>query len=313
MNDTEKLLGMLPGYAKYLDEADVVEISLNPSGDVFVERFGSGTHAVGRMEPAAAERFIRYCASVVRESISAANPILSARVPGTGHRIEALLPPVVAAPTFSIRRHAEQLIVLSDFVDDAAACASINEAIKARQNIVIAGSTGSGKTTFVNSCLDRLATQTPDARLLVLEDTPELQVGIANVVHLQSAPVAALERLLVSSLRLSPTRIILGEVRTGAVLMTLLKSWNTGHPGGLTTIHANSAHETIDRMRLLASEVSVSDQSDFIHQAVDLIIFLSRDYGAPVGPTGHHMPERPSVRQILSVSPSNEPELLYET
>lgn len=301
MNDQTKLNGMLPGCAAFLNEPDVVEISLNPDGAIFVERFGVGIQSVGRMEPAAAERFIRYCASMARESISAANPILSARVPGTPHRIEALLPPVVAAPTFSIRRHVEQLIDLAAFVEDAAACEIIREAIHERQNIVIAGSTGSGKTTFVNSCLQALATQTPDARLLVLEDTPELQVGIANVVHLQSAPVAALERLLVSSLRLSPTRIILGEVRTGAVLMTLLKCWNTGHPGGLTTIHANSAAETIDRMRILASEVSLSDQSDFIRQAVDLIIFLARDYGAP------------TVRQILRVPQSDKPEILYET
>ncbi len=301
MSEDSKLPVLLPGCAAFLDAPDVVEISLNPSGDIFVERFGVGIEHAGRMEPAAAERFIRYCACAVRESISAANPILPCRVPGTPHRIEALLPPVVAAPTFSIRRHVEQVIDLATFFEDAATCEIIRAAIKTRQNIVIAGSTGSGKTTFVNSCLETLASQTPDARLLVLEDTPELQVGIANVVHLQSAPVAGLERLLVSSLRLSPTRIVLGEVRTGAVLMTLLKCWNTGHPGGLTTIHANSANQTIDRMRILASEVSISDQRDFIRQAVDLIIFLARDYGAP------------TVRQILRVSQSNKLEILYET
>lgn len=298
MRDLDVMLG---AYAPLLNETGVVEISLNPSGAVFVERFGTGTVRVGSMSAAAAERFVRFCAAEVNESLSASNPILSSRVPGTTHRIEALLPPVVRAPSFSIRRHTERVIDLADFLGDTQACAVLKDAISARENILIAGSTGSGKTTLVNSCLASLAELTPDARLLVLEDTPELQVGIANVVHLQSAPVASLDRLLVSSLRLSPDRIILGEVRTGAVLMTLLKAWNTGHPGGLTTIHANSARETIGRMRMLASEVSVSDQTALIHQAIRLIVFISRDVGPP------------RLRQILRLHPEhqNETEILY--
>ena len=290
----------LQGLEVFLDEPGVVEISLNPTGDVFVERFGQGSKIEGTMSPALAERFLRYCAAANELSVDALNPILSTRVPGTQHRIEGILPPVVRATSFSIRLHAARTIPLEEFVGNAEVYQVLCSSIEARHNIVVAGSTGSGKTTFVNSCLQTLSEVDSSARLLVLEDTEELRPVNANTLLMLSSPAITLDRLLVSSLRLSPDRIVVGEVRTGAVLMTLLKSWNTGHPGGLTTVHANSAEDVLDRFRMLASEVSVSDQSRFIGGAVDTIVFLKRDIGAP------------EVRQILQVHSSQSMETLYE-
>lgn len=294
------LANYLPEFYKYLEEPDVVEMSLNPDGAVFVERFGLGSECVGMIKAADAERFIRFCAAQNNLSLTFEHPILSTRVPGTLHRIEAVIPPVVQASSFSIRRHGAGVVPLETFVGDPELEALIRGSIKARDNIVVAGATASGKTTFLNSCLDTMAEQSPDARLLLLEDTQELQSQNANTLSLLASPHVSLDQLLVSSLRLAPDRIIVGEVRTGAVLMTLLKSWNTGHPGGLTTIHANGAADVIDRFRMLASEVAVSDQRDFIGRAVDVILFLERDIGAPL------------VRQMIRLTNTAKLETLYE-
>lgn len=296
---SEDLARYFPEHFGLLSQEDVVEVSLNPCGTVFVERFGLGTRAEGKMEPSAAERFIRYCAAQTEQSVTKNAPILSARIPSTPHRLEALLPPVVAAPSFSIRRHRGQVVDLAEFAGSLELADQIAELIAARKNIVVAGATGSGKTTFLNSCLATLAKQSPHARLLVLEDTPEIVTQSENALSLLSNADVSLERLLVSSLRLSPERVIVGEVRTGAVLMTLLKSWNTGHPGGFTTVHADGARDVVARFEMLASEVSVSDQTSFIHRAVDAVIFLERGVSAPV------------ISELLSIHTSGQQETLY--
>lgn len=290
----------LPGFDHVLDESDVVELSLNPDGAVWIERFGSAPVVIGNLTATFSERFIRFCAARSGHCLSEDQPILSTRVPGTLHRIEALLPPIVEAPSFSIRRHGAKVVPLCEFAGDARAEGIILAALAGRENIVVAGATSSGKTTLVNSCLSALAEIDPSSRLLVLEDTSELQPVSSNVLPMKSAGAVGLDRLLVSSLRLSPDRIVVGEVRTGAVLMTLLKCWNTGHPGGLTTVHADGALDVIDRFRMLASEVSVSDQSRFIFRAIDKVIFVARDVGAPV------------IRQIVQIHSNEQMESVYE-
>ncbi len=278
MIDLPRLLGW---HYPYLADNRVVEISLNPDGAVFVEYFGQPPKACGTMPPAFAERFIRNCASASNAVIARSSPIWSGRIPGTAHRIEALLPPLADGPAFSIRRHREQIVPLAEFAPDTALKDEIEAAIAARKNIVLAGSTGSGKTTLANSCLAYLCDCAPDTRVLILEDTPEIQTGLANCAQFRTAEDVSLDRLLASSLRFAPTRIVLGEVRTGPVLMTLLKAWNTGHPGGITTIHANSAGDVLNRMRILCGEVSPTDQSDFILSALDMVLFVARGTECP--------------------------------
>jgi P-type conjugative transfer ATPase TrbB len=297
------LQSMLGKVFEPLMDKDVVEISLNPSLDVYVEYFGADAILHSRMERDIAERFIRYCASQTDGSITKENPILSARIPDLGHRIEALLPPVVDAPSFSIRRHSDRVIPLSDFVSDERARRYIENAIETKKSIIVAGSTGSGKTTLTNGCLDHLGKTDPNTRMVILEDTPEIKPSLKNSIHLRTSHSVDMDRLLTSTLRLAPDRIVVGEVRNGAVLMTLLKAWNTGHPGGVTTLHANSADEVLSRMRVLSSEVSVSDQSEFIMSALDMIIFVAR---------GNNHPEIQKILSINKSKPTPIVEQIYE-
>ncbi|EEE35211.1 conjugal transfer ATPase [Rhodobacteraceae bacterium KLH11] len=277
MLDFERLLGPI---FPYLHDPDVVEISLNPDRKIFVEHFGAPAKGVGTMDPDLAERFIRSCATVTDMLIDPKEPIFSGRIPGTAHRIEAVLPPLVDGPMLSIRRHRDQVLPLSEFAPAADLRCEIEEAISERKNILVAGGTGSGKTTLTNSLLATLYEQAPDTRLLVIEDTPELNVGLSNHARMRSSHDVSMDRLLVSVLRHAPNRIVVGEVRTGIVLMTLFKAWNTGHPGGITTIHANSADEVLPRMQSLASEVSVTDQIALITSCLDLVLFVERSTGS---------------------------------
>ncbi len=276
--DIATLLGPL---GPLLEAPDVVEISCNPDGRVFVERFGADPCPHGHMDARDADRFIRWCATLSKARVAADTPIFSGRIPGTAHRIEALVPPVVDAPAFSIRRHSTRPITLVDFVPEEEPGHLIKAAIAARHNILIAGATGSGKTTLLNACLDHLNGLAPATRLVVIEDTPEIRAPFANSMAIRTADRVTMDRLLVSALRLAPQRIIVGEVREGAVLMTLLKAWNTGHPGGLVTLHANGADEVMARLAMLATEVTSTDQTPFIRNTTDMIVFVRRGRARP--------------------------------
>ncbi|WP_419738616.1 ATPase, T2SS/T4P/T4SS family [Ruegeria sp.] len=272
----------LPGpFAALLDDADVIEICVNPDGAVFVERFGAGWSNWGDLAAAEAEGFLRWCATRNHTSITEDSPCLKARLPGTAHRVAGLIPPVVAAPSFTIRRHLDRVIALGAFLPDPEPRAILGKALRARRNIVIAGATGSGKTTLLNACLDEIADIAPETRLVSIEDTPEIRTRLINRVQMQASGTTGMDALLSETLRHAPTRIVLGEVRAGHVLMTLLKAWHTGHPGGLVTLHANSAHEVMDRLWTLGTEVMASDPTPALMQATDMIVFLRRGAGAP--------------------------------
>ena len=264
-----------------LEDPEVIEISCNPSGDVFVECFGAAPERWGRLDDHTRDRFVRWCATWSGTAITREQPIFSGRIYGTAHRIEALIPPVVEATTFSIRRHSERVITLAEYVPETAPQGLIRAALKAKKNILIAGATGSGKTTFLNACLHELSALAPRTRLVVIEDTPEIRSPLENTVSLRTSERVSMDRLLVSSLRQAPDRIVVGEVRGGAVLMTLIKAWNTGHPGGLVTLHANSAGEVMERLKLLATEVVSADPVPILMQATDMIVFLRRDTDRP--------------------------------
>ena len=282
MSGATSLRDVLGPVAELLDDPKVVEISCNPSGHIFVERFGSAPVLWGKLDPAVADRFVRWCASWSSGRITADTPIFSGRIHGTPHRIEAPVPPVVDAPSFSIRRHSERLITLRDYVPEDDARTLISEAIAQKKNILIAGGTSSGKTTLLNACLLEMAAMAPETRLITIKDTPEIRSPFENSVAMRTTDTIGMDRLLVSALRQAPDRIVVGEVREGAVLMTLIKSWNTGHPGGLVTLHANSAHEVMPRLQVLASEVLINDPVPILMQAMDMIVFIQRGTEAPV-------------------------------
>jgi type IV secretion system protein TrbB len=266
-----------------LEAPDTLEILANPDGTVWIERASRGLErADARLEAPERDRIIRLVASAAGEPCDRNAPIVSAELPGTGERFEGILPPVAEAPCFSIRKPASTPFGLDDYVRAGALAPAIalalREALRTRQNIVIAGGASSGKTTFANALLAEPVLR-PD-RIVILEDTRELRCQTPNVTQLRTHRACVTLRDLVrSTLRLRPDRIVVGEVRGGEAL-DLLKAWNTGHPGGLTTLHANSAAGAFSRLENLVAEASSVLPFNLIGDAIDIIVFLSRRSGA---------------------------------
>jgi len=264
--------------------ADTIEVIVNPDGNVFVESTGAGRRSAGfALEPAETERAIRLIATMTGTEVTRERPIVSAELPPRGERFEGVLPPVSRAPCFAIRKPASRIIKLSDYVVAGALTGAqktrLVDAIHARANIIVAGGTGSGKTTLTNALLSEIAAL--GERIVILEDTRELQCAAEDVVALRTQPGSVtLDDLVRSTLRLRPDRIIVGEVRGGEAL-ALLKAWNTGHPGGIATVHANSARAALSRLEQLAMEASASSPTALIAEAVDLVVFIER--GGPAG------------------------------
>lgn len=262
-----------------LEDPSVVEIMLNPDGRLFIERLGQGIDSMGQLQPGAAEIIIGSVAHALQTEASEDQPIISGELPIGGHRFEGLLPPVVRAPSFTIRKRASRLIPLDDYVRGAIMTSEhshlIRKAIQARLNIVISGGTGSGKTTLANAVIAEMVHSSPEHRLVILEDTAEIQCAAENAVSLHTTDTVDMARLLKSTMRLRPDRIIVGEVRDGAAL-TLLKAWNTGHPGGITTIHANNALSALRRLEQLTAEASQQPMHEVIGEAVELVVSIER-------------------------------------
>lgn len=262
-----------------LDDPTVVEIMLNPDGKLFIERLGHGISPAGEMSRAAAETVIGSVAHVLNSEVDDDRPIVSGELPIGGHRFEGLLPPIVTGPSFTIRRRASRLIPIDDYVASGTMSVAqadvIRSAVAARLNIVVSGGTGTGKTTLTNAILAEIVANAPGDRLVILEDTVEIQCAADNAVCLHTSDTVDMSRLLKSTMRLRPDRIIVGEVRDGAAL-TLLKAWNTGHPGGIATIHSNTARSALQRLEQLTAEASHQPMQAVIGDAVDLIISIER-------------------------------------
>ncbi len=261
----------------------VLEVTVNPDGRLWLDHAVSGRVDTGvHLAPAAVERIIRLVASQAGRASGVEHPIVSAELPGTGERFEGVLPPVARHPCFSIRRPSERVLDLETQVRTGALApaqaALLRDAVRARRNIVVAGGASSGKTTLANALLHEI--RDLGHRVLLLEDTRELVCRTAECVALRTQPgVASLTDLLRSTLRLRPDRIVVGEVR-GAEALALIKAWNTGHPGGLATLHANSAPAALARLELLIQEAAAAVDRRLVAEAVDLVVFLDRSGGA---------------------------------
>jgi P-type conjugative transfer ATPase TrbB len=268
---------MGPAIALALDEPDVVEVLVNPDGRLWLDRHGSGRADTGVvLTPNEAERIIRLVASHVRAEASASFPIVSAELPETGERFEGLLPPVALVACFAIRKPATTTFHLSDYVRAQIASPAmakvLSEAVAGGRNILVAGGTGSGKTTLANALLAEVAGL--DQRVVIIEDTRELRCDARDAVALRTKPgVATLADLVRSTLRLRPDRIVVGEVRGGEAL-DMLKAWNTGHPGGIATVHANSARAALYRIEQLVQEAVTTVPRRLIADAIDLVVFI---------------------------------------
>ena len=273
---------MGPAIAAALADPAVIEVMVNPDGALRLDRLGEGRSDTGvRLGVSEVERIIRLVASHVRVEVHAGHPIVSAELPPrdegvAGERFEGILPPVALAPCFTIRKPAARIYTLDDYIADRilapAQAAILRQAITDRLNILIVGGTSSGKTTLANALLAEMAGL--DERIILLEDTRELQCAAPDCVALRTRPgVVSLADLVRSTLRFRPDRIIVGEVR-GAEALDMLKAWNTGHPGGIATVQANSARAALYRLEQLIQEAVVTVPRRLIAEAIDVLVFI---------------------------------------
>ena len=283
--------------ADALAEPDVVEALINSDGLVWLDRIGQGLQPTEtRLSAADRETAIRLLAHEAGDTVGEHRAALSAILPDSAARIQALLPPLVEAPIIAIRKRPSRIYTLPDYVADGIATAEqanlLQDAVAAKRNIIVAGGTGSGKTTLLNALLAEAQFQ--QSRVLVLEDTAELQCASPNCVQLltkRTEPPVTMRDLVQMTLRLRPDRIVVGEVRDGAAL-EVLKAWNTGHPGGLLTLHANSAADAIARIEDLAMEATQHPPRRLIASTVDIIVFIART------PTGRAVTEIIQVKSV---------------
>ncbi|WP_209612965.1 P-type conjugative transfer ATPase TrbB [Sphingomonas sp. PL20] len=266
--------------ATWLADASVIEVMLNPDGRLWIDRLGEGiTDSGERLAPTDGERIIRLVAHHVGAEVHDQSPRVSAELPETGERFEGLLPPVVAAPAFAIRKPAVAIFTLDAYAQagimSRLQAAVLRNGVATRANILVAGGTGTGKTTLTNALLAEVAKTTD--RVVLIEDTRELQCDSPNLVAMRTKDgVATLSDLVRSSLRLRPDRIPIGEVR-GSEALDLLKAWATGHPGGVGTIHAGSAIGALRRMEQLIQEAVITVPRALIGETINLIAVLVRD------------------------------------
>ena len=267
-----------PAIAAALDDPSVIEVMVNPDGRLWLDRQREGRALTGEViGPAETERVIRLVASHIRVEVSRDAPVVSAELPGTGERFEGVLPPVATGPCFAIRKSAGGVFRLDDYVAGgvmtAAQADALRDAVRDRANVLVAGGTSSGKTTLANALLAEIAAS--GDRIVILEDTRELVCGADDVVALRTRPGAvSLADLVRSTLRLRPDRIIVGEVR-GAEALDMFKAWNTGHPGGIATLHANGARAALTRLEQLIQEAVVTVPRALIAEAIDVVVFLA--------------------------------------
>ena len=266
-----------PSIAGYLADPTIVEVMLNPDGRLWVDRLSDGLADTGeRLSPEDGERIVRLVAHHVGVEAHSGSPRVSAELPETGERFEGLLPPVVIAPAFAIRKAASAVFTLGDYVAAEVMTESqaefLRKAVAGRRNILVAGGTSTGKTTLANALLAEVAKTTD--RVALIEDTRELQCAALNFIALRTKDgVASLADLVRSALRLRPDRIPIGEVR-GSEALDLLKAWGTGHPGGIGTIHAGSSLGALRRLEQLIAEAVANIPRALIGETIDVIAVL---------------------------------------
>ena len=293
---------------------DVTDIYVNRPGEIWVETLGGATerHDAPALDRATLDRLSRQIAALSHQGISREHPLLSATLPD-GARVQVVAPPATRGDlALAIRKHVSPDLSLSDYVaagsfaetkrgdvggrapldvelarmlDAGDVAGMLATAVKARKNILVSGGTSTGKTTFLNALIREIP---PHERLILIEDTPELHLGHANAVGLLAARSAlgeaqvTADSLLAATLRMRPDRIIVGELR-GPEAYTFLRAVNTGHPGSMTTVHADSAERAIEQIALLVLQTGTrlgrEDVHHYVRSTVDVFVQLARTGG----------------------------------
>ncbi len=272
---------------KYFDDPEVVEIYVNSDQHLWIEWQSRGRVRTDILiSEENARKIIEMVASFSNTIANKDKPIISAELPFYGYRFEGSLQPVSLHSSFNIRKPAIKLYSLDDYVRSGIMTAGqqdiLLKGIKAKKNILVVGGTGSGKTTLTNALLAEIALI--GDRLILLEDTRELSCKADDCEAFRTQDNVTMTDLVKSAMRRRPDRIIVGEVRDKAAL-DLLKAWNTGHPGGICTIHANSASDGLLRLEQLIQEIIPTPQQKLIGEAVDIIIYISRTTSVENGRT----------------------------
>lgn len=295
-----------------LENPNIVEIMLNPDGKLWIEEYGKDQEYIGTIDEDKARLILSLVASGLDLTVTSLTPIVEGNFPLDGSRFEGTYPPIVAKPSFSIRKKANKVIPLTEYLSNGVITEKVIEIIKQavldKKNIFVVGGTSSGKTTFVNAVIDLLSKLCPKDRLLILEDTPELQSNSENTVFFRTNDLAkiTMQSLTKVCMRYAPKRIIIGEVRDKAAL-ELLKAWNTGHPGGIGTLHANSAEEALMRLEELVEEAGNGEKRKLIGRAVDLVVFMEKTKD-----NIRQLSKIIEVKQFNSVTQDYEINTLYE-
>lgn len=290
-----------------LDMPGVTDLYVNHPGEVWVDRLGDASrrHLVPDLTEDALWSLVRQIARTTHQGISRAHPLMAARLPG-GERVQVIAPPATRnGMAIAIRKPAVTPLTLADYHRSDAFAATrhhapppdaplralyaagdyagfLGAAVRARKTILIAGGTATGKTTFANALIREIPSE---ERLIAIEDTPELILDAPNTLGLmavrgtQGESEVSAEQLLQASLRMRPSRILLGELR-GAEAFTFLRAVNTGHPGSITTIHADSPDLAIEQLALLVLEAGIrlsrADVSAYVRKVVDVFVQLDR-------------------------------------
>lgn len=269
-----------PRIGAALSDDLIVEVMVNPDGKVWIDHVADGRFDTGTvLTIQQASTVVRLVADYCGEVVTTRRPRLQAVLP-TGERFQALVPPCVRRPTFTIRKRAKTLWTLENYVEKGIMTekqqAAIMQAVADHENIALVGGTGTGKTTCANAIL-----ALPDFakdRTVIIEELPELNCAAADLVNMftvrQEQPVTMTD-LVRDTLRMRPDRIVIGECR-GPEALDILKAWNTGHPGGLTTFHANSNEEALERVEDMIGEVVTTIPVRTIARALNVLIFVAR-------------------------------------
>ncbi|MBF0532614.1 MAG: P-type conjugative transfer ATPase TrbB [Candidatus Omnitrophica bacterium] len=274
-----------------LADPDIVEIMLNEDGALWVDTY-EGLRHYRDYSADRGRNLINTVASISGEDINAESPNIAAEIKlfANGevkkYRFQGLIPPIVSNPVFCIRKPASRVIPLSEYVrqgvltEEQSQC--LRAAIAAKCSILVIGGTGSGKTTFCNALLNEMSAIAPQERVILIEDTLELQCAVPNKIYLRTSDTRSMDDLLRYCMRLRPDRIIVGEVR-GKEAHTLIKAWNTGHPGGMATIHANRAAKGLLRLEQLIQEANVQPIPEAIVEAVNLLVAIEKSPNTQAG------------------------------
>jgi type IV secretion system protein VirB11 len=264
-----------------LADPKTVEIMLNSDGTLWQERLGEKMRPIGALSASRSESIIKTLAGYHGKEITKGRPLIECELPLDGSRFAGQFPPIVPAPTFAIRKKAVAIYTLDQYVAadimTTAQLVIIEAAINNHRNILVTGSTGSGKTTLVNAIINQMVVFDPSERIVIIEDTGEIQCAAENFVQYHTTLDISMTLLLRTSLRMRPDRILVGEVR-GPEALDLLMAWNTGHEGGAATLHANNARAGLSRLAQLISMHSDAPKhiEPLIAEVVQCVIHIAR-------------------------------------